>query len=1080
MHKGTAWRAGLWLGASIVAMTGAAPALGAVQSYGLNIPSAGALDFGQINPATGTFTFFSHLPNGLVLPLEVYAANPIVGEFYLPTSTGTLAIEGQFGTSRSLSSNLTILGFDVANDRLIADNLDGTGHHIVSIDPVSLTQVQKSPAFAPIGQPFVSAAAAVNSINREVYTLSGSTLLVTNLDTGAAIRSVALSQNVAGTFAFDPVNGTLYDFATPSVGDFRLASIDPTTGHVSVISAANVLSGGIANQGRSLSIVDGVIYVQSLSGVYDIVDLATGTLKSSFTSTAAAIFPQDQVVLGGASNSTFAFNITNPNAALYKVGSGTVVLTGANSNTGGTSILGGTLQIGNSGTNGSIVGDVTNNGSLVFDRSDFVIFAGAISGTGSLVQTGGGTLRLEGANTYTGGTLIGAGSTLATFGDGIITGTLAGNVIDNGALVFGFPNTVIFPGIISGTGSVGQSVGTLILTGANTYTGGTDTGTGTIRVGNGGTTGSIVGDVLDRTSLVFDRSDAVTFAGTVSGIGSLTQVGSGTLTLTGTNTYAGLTNVNAGTLAVTGAVGTVTVASGGTLTGTGKVGGTTIASGGRFSPGATSGAGTLTVNGNLTLAAGATSFAYLTPTTNSAANVTGMASLDGALVVGGTPGTYVIGQRYTLLTATGGISGSYASLSTAGLPPAYIGHLGYDANDAYFFVDANAITPLLPAGVGGNGVRAAKAIDAAIAGGATLNSGFNALFGLSGAALGSAMAQISGEAGADAAQGGSQAFLPFISTLTAEGGGGSATVTAANFAPASAYGEDGAPKPAQLAVGATRIWGSAYGRHTGIAADPVAGTQSLKAGDAGFAAGIEMQVSDHLRLGAAAGGGHGSFRAGNGQGTSNDAMLGLYGNFDVADQGYVAGAFSYGWHDIDTLRFLAISGTDLLSAKYTAHDVGARIEGGWRVALDEQDGLVPYAAFVWDDFRAPGYGEHAASGSANFTLSYAAHDSDFGHSELGLKAGRRIDAGAGILALELSAAWAHELYGAPFALATFQALPGSSFVVQGGRIAGDTALLGAGLDWSQDNGLAFGARIDSQLGGGTTAIAGTGTISLHW
>jgi uncharacterized protein with beta-barrel porin domain len=209
-------------------------------------------------------------------------------------------------------------------------------------------------------------------------------------------------------------------------------------------------------------------------------------------------------------------------------------------------------------------------------------------------------------------------------------------------------------------------------------------------------------------------------------------------------------------------------------------------------------------------------------------------------------------------------------------------------------------------------------------------------------------------------------------------------------------------------------------------------------------------------------------------------MLGLYGNLTVAEQGYVAGAFSYGWHDIDTLRLLTISGTDLLSAKYSAHDVGARIEGGWRVALDEQDGLIPYAAFVWDDFQAPAYGEGAASGSANFALSYAAHDSDFGHSELGLKAGHGIAAGDGVIALELSAAWAHELYGAPLALATFQALPGSSFVVQGGRIADDTALWGGGLNWNEDGGLAFGARIDSQLGGGTTVIAGSGTISLRW
>ena len=53
-------------------------------------------------------------------------------------------------------------------------------------------------------------------------------------------------------------------------------------------------------------------------------------------------------------------------------------------------------------------------------------------------------------------------------------------------------------------------------------------------------------------------------------------------------------------------------------------------------------------------------------------------------------------------------------------------------------------------------------------------------------------------------------------------------------------------------------------------------------------------------------------------------------------------------------------------------------------------------------------------------------------------------------------------------------------MVQGGRIATDTALLGAGLDWTEGSSLAFGARIDSQLGGGTTAIAGTGTISLRW
>jgi outer membrane autotransporter protein len=120
------------------------------------------------------------------------------------------------------------------------------------------------------------------------------------------------------------------------------------------------------------------------------------------------------------------------------------------------------------------------------------------------------------------------------------------------------------------------------------------------------------------------------------------------------------------------------------------------------------------------------------------------------------------------------------------------------------------------------------------------------------------------------------------------------------------------------------------------------------------------------------------------------------------------------------------------------------------------------------------------SGSSNFALSYAAQDTDFGQSELGLKAGRTVAIGDSAMALELSAAWAHQLYGAPFALAAFQALPGSSFTVQGGRIATDTALLGAGLDWRESDALSLGARVDSQLGGGTTAIGGTGTISLRW
>jgi fibronectin-binding autotransporter adhesin len=120
--------------------------------------------------------------------------------------------------------------------------------------------------------------------------------------------------------------------------------------------------------------------------------------------------------------------------------------------------------------------------------------------------------------------------------------------------------------------------GTLILTGANTYSGGTTINAGTLQVGAGGTTGSIVDDVTNNGSLVFNRSDALTFGGAVSGTGSLNQNGpggAGTLILTGASTYTGATTVSAGTLQVDGVLGNtaVTVQSGNALAGQGTIGG---------------------------------------------------------------------------------------------------------------------------------------------------------------------------------------------------------------------------------------------------------------------------------------------------------------------------------------------------------------------------------------------------------------------------------------------------------------------------------------------------------------------------
>uniref|UniRef100_UPI000B1E633C autotransporter-associated beta strand repeat-containing protein n=1 Tax=Novacetimonas hansenii TaxID=436 RepID=UPI000B1E633C len=87
--------------------------------------------------------------------------------------------------------------------------------------------------------------------------------------------------------------------------------------------------------------------------------------------------------------------------------------------------------------------------------------------------------------------------------------------------------------------------GTTVLTGASTYTGGTNITAGTLQVGDGGTTGSITGDVADAGTLAFNRSDVSTFDGAVSGTGALNQIGTGTTVLTGASTYTGGTNITA-------------------------------------------------------------------------------------------------------------------------------------------------------------------------------------------------------------------------------------------------------------------------------------------------------------------------------------------------------------------------------------------------------------------------------------------------------------------------------------------------------------------------------------------------------
>ena len=141
-----------------------------------------------------------------------------------------------------------------------------------------------------------------------------------------------------------------------------------------------------------------------------------------------------------------------------------------------------------------------------------------------------------------------------------------------------------------------SGAGTLTLSGANSYSGGTLVSTGTLK----GDTTSLQGAITNNAAAIFDTATNGTYAGVMSGTGALTKSGAGTLTLTATNTYNGATTVAAGKFAVNGAISNsaVTVQSGAALGGSGVVGSTTVLNGATIAPGNSPGA--LTINGDLT------------------------------------------------------------------------------------------------------------------------------------------------------------------------------------------------------------------------------------------------------------------------------------------------------------------------------------------------------------------------------------------------------------------------------------------------------------------------------------------------
>jgi fibronectin-binding autotransporter adhesin len=544
---------------------------------GATTVSAGTLQAGS------TTAFSANSAYTVTSTLDLDGNNNSVGSLAgggtVTNSSATAAIltEGADTTSATFSGNLTNGGSSIGLFKTGSGTLTLSGTNTYSgATTVSAGTLKagSATAFSANSAYTVTSTLDLNGNNNSVGSLAGSGT-VTNSSATAAILAEG-ADTTSTTFSGTLTNGG------SSIGLTKTGSGTLT------LTGANTYSGGTTINAGTLQLGGGG---------------ATGSITGNVVDQGALVFDRSAPL-------TFAGNVSGA-GTLSQIGSGTITLGGTNTYSGVTTVSAGTLQAGSatafsassaftvnstldlnghSNSVGSLAGGgtVTNNSAtaaILTEGADntSTTFSGSLTNGGStigLTKTGTGTLTLGGANTYSGATTVSAGtlkaglttafsansaftvgvsSTLDLNGHSNSVGSLAGGgtVTNSSAtaaiLTEGADNTsTTFSGSLSNGGStIGLTktgTGTLILTGANTYSGGTTISAGTLQIGNGGGSGSITGNVLDQGTLAFDLNGPLTFAGNVSGPGTLSQIGTGTTTLSGTNTYSGVTTVSAGTL----------------------------------------------------------------------------------------------------------------------------------------------------------------------------------------------------------------------------------------------------------------------------------------------------------------------------------------------------------------------------------------------------------------------------------------------------------------------------------------------------------------------------------------------------
>jgi uncharacterized protein with beta-barrel porin domain len=702
-------------------------------------------------------------------------------------------------------------------------------------------------------------------------------------------------------------------------------------------------------------------------------------------------------------------------------------------------------------------GTVTNygtisglNGILSGNGSSYVTNSGTISVLNAgitILVFGGSTATVNNSGTISGGNFgidIAYGQSVTVFNSGTITGAVAIQLVGAGSTLTLGPSSVISGNVLE---------------------------TGTLQLGGVGT-GS------------FDAS-AIGPAAQYQNVDTFNKVGSSIWTLTGTSSFTGPVNVNGGTLIVNGDISSsssVTVNPGGSLAGTGIVSSTTV-NGGTLAPG--NSIGTLTVRGNLVFTTAASYLVEVSGITAGRTNVTGTATLGGGAVnvlFGPT-----VAKQYTILNAAGGVSGTFGSFA-ANLPAGFTASLSYDAADVFLNI---AISPA-PAGLNGNQQNVVTALANAFNSGGTVPL-------VTGALTPAGFTQLSGETATGSQQTTFDAMTQFMGVMTDPfingRGGASPSTGATGYADegnqASSYaatrGADAYAMFTKAPLAKTwdphwSVWAAGFGGSQTTDGNAAQGSNSTTSRIFGTVVGADYIFSPRTIAGFALAGGGTNFSVANGgSGRSDLFQAGAFVRHTVG-QAYITGALAYGWQDITTDRIVTVAGFDHLRAEFNANAFSGRVEGGYRFVMPWIGGIgiAPYAAAQFTTFDLPAYAESAVSGANTFALAYNARSVTDTRSELGLRTDKSFAMPDSVLTLRGRVAWAHDFDPDRSIAATFQALPGASFTVNGAAQASDSALTTASVERKWINGFSLAATFEGEFSNVTSSYAGKGVARYVW